>query len=457
MTHSPTHAHPPQGRVLLVDDEPDQVALLCAMLTPLGMDVATAESAEQAQTIFHRQPADVVVTDLNLPGASGIDLIRELRKAENPPAVVFITGEGSVASAVEALKLGATDYLQKPVDPMRLVTLLQELLRSDDVREAGDEDDLPSRPTVFEGMVGSSARMREVFARIQRVAPTGAPVLIVGESGTGKELVARGLHNRSRRSQGPFVPIHTGAIPRELVASELFGHEKGAFTGALTSSEGKFEAASGGTIFLDEVGTMDFSTQISLLRVLETYRFTRVGASKEREADVRVVAATNRDLLDLVEANQFREDLYYRLNVFTIPLPPLRERIEDIVPIAERFLRFFAKRYGTLARCLSDRALERLLSYGWPGNVRELRNVMEQTAVFAQREVVGADEVQFISTRLSTRGARAEAARAASESRMQRNPAAPVRGAAARFHLGPRVASHGRSVPRRDAAGRPFH
>ena len=407
MTHSPTDAHPSQGRVLLVDDEPDQVALLCAMLTPLGMDVSTAESAEQAQTLFHRQPADVVVTDLNLPGASGIDLIRELRKAENPPAVVLITGEGSVASAVEALKLGATDYLQKPVDPMRLVTLLQELLRSDDVREAGDEDDLPSRPTVFEGMVGGSARMREVFARIQRVAPTGAPVLIVGESGTGKELVARGLHNRSRRSQGPFVPIHTGAIPRELVASELFGHEKGAFTGAMSSSEGKFEAASGGTIFLDEVGTMDLSTQISLLRVLETYRFTRVGASKEREADVRVVAATNRDLLDLVEANQFREDLYYRLNVFTIPLPPLRERIEDIVPIAERFLRFFAKRYGTSARCLSDRALERLLSYSWPGNVRELRNVMEQTAVFAQREVVGADEVQFISTRLSTRAARA--------------------------------------------------
>jgi DNA-binding NtrC family response regulator len=376
------------------------VALLGAMLRPLGMDVATAESAEQALAVFQRSPADVVVTDLNLPGASGIDLIRELRKHENPPALVLITGEGSVSSAVEALKLGATDYLQKPVDPMRLVTLLQELLRSDDVREVGDGDDLPSRPTVFEGMVGSSTRMREVFARIERVAPTGAPVLIVGESGTGKELVARALHNRSRRSQGPFVPIHTGAIPRELVASELFGHEKGAFTGAMTASEGKFEAGSGGTIFLDEVGTMDLSTQISLLRVLETYRFTRVGASKEREADVRIVAATNRDLLDLVENGQFREDLYYRLNVFTIPLPPLRDRVDDIVPIAERFLRFFAKRYGTSARCLSDRALERLLQYNWPGNVRELRNVMEQTAVFAQREVVAADEVQFISTRL---------------------------------------------------------
>ncbi len=359
MTDPPTSAQPSVGRVLLVDDEPDQVALLRAMLTPLGMDVVTADSAEQALSVFRRHPVDVVVTDLHLPGASGIDLIRDLRQVETPPAAVLITAEGSVASAVEALKLGASDYLQKPVDPMRLVTLLQELLRSDDVREVGDNEHLPSRPTVFEGMVGGSARMREVFARIERVAPTGAPVLIVGESGTGKELVARGLHNRSRRSQGPFVPIHTGAIPKELVASELFGHEKGAFTGALSSSEGKFEAASGGTIFLDEVGTMDLSTQISLLRVLETYRFTRVGANKERDADVRIIAATNRDLLDLVEANQFREDLYYRLNVFTIAIPPL----------------------------------------------------MEQTAVFAQREVVHADEIQFISTRLPThqRGARPEA------------------------------------------------
>jgi len=411
MTEAQTSAQPTAGRVLLVDDEPDQVALLRAMLTPLGMEVETAGSAEQAMQVFRRCPVDLVVTDLHLPGASGIDLVRQLRQADTPPAVVLITGEGSVASAVEALKLGATDYLQKPIDPMRLVTLVQELLRSDDVREVGENEHLPSRPAVFEGMVGGSVRMREVFARIERVAPTGAPVLIVGESGTGKELVARGLHNRSRRSQGPFVPIHTGAIPKELVASELFGHEKGSFTGALSAQEGKFEAGAGGTVFLDEVGTMDLSTQISLLRVLETYRFTRVGANKERDADVRIIAATNRDLLDLVEANQFREDLYYRLNVFTIALPPLRERAEDVIPIAERFLRFFAKRYATPARCLSDKALDRLLGHQWPGNVRELRNVMEQTAVFAQREVVHADEIQFISTRLPThnRGARSEA------------------------------------------------
>jgi len=375
--------------------------LIVSGIWPPDVGGPASHAPEVARFLVARgHDVDVVVTDLNLPGASGIDLIRQLRDMDAPPAVVLITGEGTVTSAVDALKLGASDYLQKPVDPMRLVTLLQELLRSDDVREVGANENLPSRPLVFEGMVGSSPRMRDLFARIERVAPTGAPVLIVGESGTGKELVARGLHNRSRRSQGPFVPIHTGAIPKELVASELFGHEKGAFTGALSSAEGKFEAATGGTIFLDEVGTMDLSTQISLLRVLETYRYTRVGASKEREADVRVVAATNRDLLDLVEANRFREDLYYRLNVFTIAIPPLRERAEDVVPIAERFLRFYAKRYATPARALSDSAVARLLSHDWPGNVRELRNVMEQTAVFAQRELVNGDEVQFISTRL---------------------------------------------------------
>lgn len=388
------------GRVLLVDDEPDQVALLRAMLAPVGLDVTTADSTEQALTVLRRAPVDVVVTDILLPGASGIDLIRELRKSDGMPAVVVMTGQGSVSGAVEALKLGASDYLQKPIDPMRLVSLLRELLRADDVREAADSDESSTRPHIFEGMVGNSPAMRDVFARIERVASTGAPVLIVGESGTGKELVARALHNRSKRSSGPFVPIHTGAIPKELVASELFGHEKGAFTGALSASEGKFEAAATGTVFLDEVGTMDLSTQISLLRVLETYRFTRVGANKERDADVRIVAATNRDLLDLVEANRFREDLYYRLNVFTIALPSLRERPEDVVPIAERFLRAYAKRYSSPARSLSDMAVERLISHAWPGNVRELRNVMEQTAVFARRDIVHADEIQFVSTRL---------------------------------------------------------
>jgi len=409
-------AHPPHhGRVLLVEDEPDQAAILEAVLRHEGLDVVVAASGEEALEIHHRTPADVLVTDLNLPGMTGVDLMRRLAPVEGegnepkvpPPAVIVVTGVASIGSAIDALKLGAADSLQKPLDPARLVSLVRELLASDNVREAeGDDDDTMTGSLVFEGMVGGSRRMREVFTRIDRVAATMAPVLIVGESGTGKELVARGIHNRSRRRNGPFVPVHTGAIPRELIGSELFGHEKGSFTGAFSAAEGKFEAAAGGTVFLDEVGTMDAAVQVSLLRVLETYRFTRVGGRKELEADVRIVAATNKDLLDLVDDNVFREDLYYRLNVFTITLPPLRDRGEDILPIAERFLLKFAKRYGTPARRLSDGAIERLLTHDWPGNVRELRNVVEQTALFASSEVVSADDVQLGQGRIERRSAR---------------------------------------------------
>nr|WP_044250450.1 sigma 54-interacting transcriptional regulator [Chondromyces apiculatus] len=406
----PSHRGQSAGRVLLVEDEPDQAAILEAVLRHEGLDVVVASSGEQALEVHQRTPADVLVTDLNLPGMTGVDLMRRLNTRDPgapepkvpPPAVVMVTGSGSVASAVEALKLGAADYLQKPLDPARLVSLVRELLRSDGVPVAlGDEED---GQLVFEGMIGGSQKMRDVFARIERVGATMAPVLIVGESGTGKELVARAIHNRSRRRNGPFVPVHTGAIPRELIGSELFGHEKGSFTGAFSAAEGKFEAAAGGTIFLDEVGTMDSAVQVSLLRVLETYRFTRVGGRKEIEADVRVVAATNRDLLDLVDENVFREDLYYRLNVFTITLPPLRERREDVHPIAERYLAKFARRYGTPARRLSEGAVQRLGEHDWPGNVRELRNAMEQTALFAPGEVVGGDDVQIGQGRIERRG-----------------------------------------------------
>jgi DNA-binding NtrC family response regulator len=397
--------------VLLVEDEPDQAAILEAVLRHEGLDVVVAVSGEQALDIHQRTPADVLVTDLNLPGMTGVDLMRRLsppdlpdapEPRQPPPAVVVVTGGGTVTTAVEALKLGAADYLTKPLDPARLVSLVRELLASDNVRE-DDGDAEEGSSLVFEGMVGGSRRMREVFTRIDRVAGTMAPVLVVGESGTGKELVARAIHNRSRRRNGPFVPVHTGAIPRELIGSELFGHEKGSFTGAFSAAEGKFEAAAGGTVFLDEVGTMDAAVQVSLLRVLETYRFTRVGGRKEIDADVRIVAATNKDLLDLVDDGIFREDLYYRLNVFAVTLPPLRERDEDILPIAERFLSKYARRYNTPARRLSLSAVERLMAHDWPGNVRELRNAIEQTALFAPNEVVSADEIQLGQGRIERR------------------------------------------------------
>ncbi len=436
-----TGHHPGPGRVLLVEDEPDQAAILEAVLRHEGLDVFVASSGEQAIEIHHRTPSDVLVTDLNLPGMTGMELIRRLApqaldeetNRSATPAVIVVTGSGSVSNAVDALKLGAADYMQKPLDPARLVSLVRELLHSDNVREAeGENEEAASNPLVFEGMVGGSRAMRDVFTRIERVASTMAPVLIVGESGTGKELVARAIHNRSPRKSGPFVPVHTGAIPRELIGSELFGHEKGSFTGAFASAEGKFEAAATGTVFLDEVGTMDAAVQVSLLRVLETYRFTRVGGRKEIEADVRIVAATNKDLLDLVDENIFREDLYYRLNVFTITLPPLRERVEDILPIAERFLVKYSRRYGTYAKRFSESAVQRLYAHDWPGNVRELRNVVEQTALFAGAEVVSAEEVQLGQGRIERRTGR--------RSSLQ-TEAAPVVHAPSEHDIAPAIAS----------------
>jgi len=422
-----THGSPSSRReealarvVLCVDDDSDYLSVVQKMVTSPGVEPIGASSAEEALEIIEKQRVDAIVTDLNLPERTGIELIQTLRGAGNNVPVLVLTGEGSVHAAVEALKQGAADFLQKPIDGQRLRGLVTELLANGPMMGAGAEVAVQSptgggqpldsdlRPVSadgwFEGMLGRSGAMRIVFDAIERVARTEAPVLIVGESGSGKELVARAVHNRSARRHAAFVPVHTGAIPKELVASELFGHERGAFTGALTAADGKFEAASRGSIFLDEVGTMVHDVQIALLRVLETMRFTRVGGRKEHIADVRVIAATNRDLITLVQENKFREDLYFRLNVFSITLPPLRDRKEDILPLAEHYLLRFAQRYGTPVRRISLQAAERLLNYPWPGNVRELRNVMERAAVFATSSELAGTALQLVAERLPDPG-----------------------------------------------------
>ena len=388
------------ARVLLVDDSADYVALLADVLKLHGIDVVIAGSVDQALISLQGQHVDLVVTDLRFPGATGIDLTRKLRLHDDLLPIIVLTGSRSIDHAVEALKEGANDYLQKPVDPARFIALIRVLLNSDGAKQTEGVDD-PGGRGAFEGMLGASRAMQTVFDRIRRVASTQAPVLIVGESGTGKDLVARALHNRSPRHAGPFIPVHTGSLPKDLVANELFGHERGAFTGALSNTVGKFTAAEGGTLFLDEVGTMDPATQICLLRVLETHRYTRVGAHREEKADVRIVAATNSDLLHLVEKRLFREDLFYRLNVLTIALPPLRDRKEDIVPIAERFLRLAANRYGMPAKTLSPEAAEELVKYDWPGNVRELRNAMDQAAVLAKGDTVADRDIDFAPPRIA--------------------------------------------------------
>jgi DNA-binding NtrC family response regulator len=389
-----------RARVLVVDDEADYAQILGDVLELHGIDVVAAGSVEEALALLLQEHVDLVVTDLCLPGASGLDLVRELRRRENLLPVVLVTGSGSIHHAVDAFKQGAKDYLQKPVDPAKLIALIRALLDSDDA-ETEEAVDKVGLGGAFEGMLGTSPIMRVLFERIRRIGSTPAPVLIIGESGTGKDLVAQALHNRSHRHAGPFIPVHTGAVPRDLVANELFGHERGAFTGALSRSEGKFAAAEGGTLFLDEIGTMGPATQISLLRVLETRRYTRIGANREEKADVRILAATNADLLDLVERQLFREDLFYRLNVLTIAVPPLRQHKEDIVPLAERFLRLAAKRYGLPAKTLSREATEELVHYHWPGNVRELRNTMDQAAILAKGGTVAAHEIDFHPARMS--------------------------------------------------------
>jgi DNA-binding NtrC family response regulator len=392
------------ARILIVDDDARDAEALRLLLAEDSHEVEIAASAEEAVQRFRGGTYHIVLADLQLPGESGVDLVRTLRAEAPATAVVVLTGHASVSSAVQALKLGAVDYLKKPVNPAQLKKLVEQLVAE---RPAYLPNSLLAAEAVgeqvFESMLARSQAMQEVFERISLVAQTDATVLIVGETGTGKELVARAIHNRSKRHEGPFVPVHTGAIPKDLIESELFGHEKGAFTGAVTAAEGKFGAAKGGTIFLDEVSTMGERAQVDLLRVLETFRYTRVGGKVEHIADVRVVCATNSDLLAMALEGKFREDLYYRINIFPIHLPPLRERMGDVGLLADRFMRAAASRFGKSLRSLPAPTVDVLTAYPWPGNVRELRNFIEQAVLLAKGDRL---EPELVSGLLAQRQAR---------------------------------------------------
>ena len=372
-------------KILVVDDDVHLVQALKELLDQEGYEATTALSAEEALERCRENTFHLVLTDLQLPGRNGIALIRALHESCPETKTVLITGHGSVRTAVTALKRGAVEYVAKPIKPRRLLALIGAL--TNDSPEFLTNRLLDGRKleaVSFDGMVARSAAMKDVFERITQAAQSDTTVLIVGESGTGKELVARSIHQRSKVAQGPFVPLHTGAIPQELIASELFGHEKGAFTGATEKQPGKFELAEGGTLFLDEISTMDEKTQVNLLRVLESFHYSRIGGKKEQTAHVRVLAASNRDLEELVKAGQFREDLFYRLNIFTIKLPSLRDRSEDVPVLAGEFLREFAGRYGKPVATIPAETQRLLAAYPWPGNVRELRNVIEQAVLLAR-------------------------------------------------------------------------
>ncbi|PYM17916.1 MAG: sigma-54-dependent Fis family transcriptional regulator [Candidatus Rokuibacteriota bacterium] len=374
-------------RVLVADDERNLRDLVVRELVRKGHEVDGAGDGEAALELLREAPYDVAILDMKMPRKAGIDVLRELSSVAEPPQVIVMTGVQDVATAVEAMKLGAYDYLTKPTRIEELDVLVRkaaekgQLVRDNAALRAHAEGAQP-----FGGIVTRSPAMHEVLGVVERVAPTDSAVLVLGESGTGKELVARAIHERSARVRRAFVPIHCGALPHEVFESELFGHEKGSFTGAITTKPGLVELADGGTLFLDEIGEMEPDSQVKVLRVLETGTFFRVGATRARRADLRLVAATNRDLDDAMRKGQFRQDLFYRVNTITVRLPPLREHREDIPLLAEHFLEQKST-YGV--KKLSPAAFAALEAYAWPGNVRELLHAIERGVILAK-----GDEIQ---------------------------------------------------------------
>ncbi len=377
-------------KILVVDDEPIVRVSLANWLKEDGYEVGTAESGAEALRMAAEDGWEILFVDVKMPKMNGLEVLKRVK--ENQPAipVVMITAYASVESAVTAMKEGAYDYIVKPFEPDEIRMLVKRILKNREIEEENValKQRLDER---FDGdvIVGDSPSMRQVFALVRDVADADSTVLIAGESGTGKELIARAIHANSPRRYMPFVPASLGALPDTLVESELFGHEKGAFTGAQFARKGRFEMADGGTLFLDEVGEISPKTQVDLLRVLQDRMVVKIGGGKPVEVDVRVVAATNRDLQEAVRQGTFREDLFYRLNVVNIHLPPLRDRREDILPLADHFLHIFASKTSKKVKGFSEEARNLLFTYDWPGNVRELENAIERAFV-----VVKGDEIE---------------------------------------------------------------
>jgi len=376
-------------KVLIVEDEPHALMGLAELISGWGYRTETArDGMEGWEKALSWNPA-IVVTDLKMPRMDGIGLLAKLAEAGSGinanVAVVLLTAQGSIQLAVDAMKMGAYDFLQKPVDAARLRTILANATRQRDTTIELEVARRRLRETgVLGSMVGSSKAMREIFALIEQIAPSNVSVLITGESGTGKELVARTLHDLSPRKPRPFVAVNCAAIPETLIESEIFGHEKGSFTGAMERRAGCFELANGGTLLLDELGEMPVGTQAKLLRVLEERKLRRLGARTEQEVDVRVLAATNRDPNEAVARGELRSDLFYRLNVFHIDLPPLRKHMEDLPAMAEAMVRDMNTKHGRNVSGLSQSILDRMMAYDWPGNGRELRNTMERAVILCQ-------------------------------------------------------------------------
>jgi len=381
---------PNRFQILVVDDEPAQREVISGFLRKQGFEVVTADSGERALELFRQDAFDLILTDQKMAGMTGLDLMQAVHNINSDTPVILITAFGTIAAAVAALKKGAIDYLTKPLNleellhRIRLVSDRYRILTENrELREA-----LGERHRI-EGIIGESGPMLEVLSMVRRVAPSEATVLIRGESGTGKELIAQAIHHGSPRARGPLIKVNCAALPEALLESELFGHEKGAFTGATASRQGRFELANGGTIFLDEIGDLPLHLQAKLLRVLQEREYEKVGSSRPVKVNVRILAASHRPLEALIKAGQWREDLYYRLNVVTILLPPLRERRSDLSLLIDHFVRHFAEKNGKKIAGLTAAGRDILLRYDYPGNVRELENIIERAVVLTRDDVIG--------------------------------------------------------------------
>ncbi len=377
--------------ILIVDDEESVRNALAGVMADEGYEVVTTASGKAGFDLLNETHPALALLDIAMPGMDGIETLRRFKEARPEMPVIMITGHGTIETAVKTTKMGAYDFMVKPPELEHLTLVVRHALEESRLRE--ENESLKKRIERRYEIVGESGKIRELKQQIALAGPTNGWVLIHGESGTGKELVARAIHRASKRSTGPFVEVNCAAIPQELIESELFGHERGAFTGATSTKRGKFELADGGTIFLDEIGDMSLPTQAKVLRVLEGQEFQRVGGTRTLKTDVRVVAASNKDLAEEIKKGNFREDLYYRLNVIPLDVPPLRERMDDIPLLVNHFLQEFSLEYGQKPKTIEPEALTLFLRYPWPGNVRELRNIIERLIIMVPGPTLTARDV----------------------------------------------------------------
>jgi len=385
---------PNNAQILLIDDEPDSCKALSLLLQRSGYRIESCQSGEQALGLLKTQSFDLVISDLLLPGVNGIDILKHIKEHTPETCVILITGNASAETAVEAMKEGALDYITKPFNFERLKIQVAKALEKNRLVLENQylKEQLHGRYR-FTSIIGTSQAMQQVFTRMEKVVATDSTILILGASGTGKELVAKAIHYNSPRKDKPFIAINCGAIPEDLLESELFGHVKGAFTSAVADKSGKFELANGGTIFLDEIGDMPLHLQMKLLRVLQEHEIERVGSSKKIFLDVRLISATNVDLQHKVKTGQFREDLYYRLNVIPIHLPPLKERRGDIPQLARHFLEKICKEMNRPMMTIGDDAMLAMEAYDWPGNVREMENIIERTVALTDGQIISGHDL----------------------------------------------------------------